>query len=130
VPQTGYAFNTDRQAFLATAVRKADTHWSRLRGLIGEDERSFPAGSGLWIVPCHGVHTFAMQFPIDVLYLSESLRVQRIEENVKPWRLTPFETEAATVLELPARTLWNSGTTLGDRIEIVFDHGAAKEECA
>ncbi len=122
----GYAFNADRQAFLATAVRMANTHWSRLRGLIGEDERSFPAGSGLWIVPCHGVHTFAMQFPIDVVYLSASLRVQRIEENVKPWRLTPFETDTATVLELPARTIWNSGTGIGDRIEIVFN-GRNKE---
>ena len=116
----------DKQAFLATAVRLANTHWSRMRGLIGEDERSFPAGSALWIVPCHGIHTFAMQFPIDILYLSESLKVQRIEENVKPWRFTAFETEAATVLELPARTIWNSGTMVGDRIEIVFN-GSKKE---
>jgi hypothetical protein len=33
------------------------------------DAGSFPAGQGLWIVPSRGVHTFAMRFPIDVIYL-------------------------------------------------------------
>jgi uncharacterized protein len=130
VSRTGYAFNTDRQAFLATSVRLANTHWTRLRGLIGEDERSFPAGSGLWIVPCHGVHTFAMQFPIDVVYLSKDLVVERIEENVKPWRMTPFETDATSVLELPARTIWNTGTLVGDKLEIVLQQGERLEASA
>jgi uncharacterized protein len=126
----GYAFNTDRQAFLATDVRLAGTHWTRLRGLIGENERTFPAGSGLWIIPCHGVHTFAMQFAIDVVYLSKDLVVARIEENVKPWRVTPFETEAASVLELPARTIWNTGTLVGDRLEIVLQAAELLEASA
>ena len=54
-----------------THLRIADTHWSRFCGLMGTDVGSFPAGQGLWIVPCHGVHTFAMRFPIDVIYLDQ-----------------------------------------------------------
>ena len=65
----GQAFNQTRQAYLATALAVADTHWTRLRGLLGLSSSDFRNGSGLWIVPCHGVHTLGMGFPIDVVYL-------------------------------------------------------------
>jgi uncharacterized membrane protein (UPF0127 family) len=71
-----------------------------------------------------------MQFAIDVVYLSKDLVVARIEENVKPWRVTPFETEAASVLELPARTIWNTGTLVGDRLEIVLQAAELLEASA
>ena len=66
---TGYALNRTRHAYLARHLRIADTHWSRFCGLMGTEAGSFPAGQGLWIVPSRGVHTFAMRFPIDVIYL-------------------------------------------------------------
>jgi hypothetical protein len=65
----GRAFNQTRQAYLATALAVADTHWTRLRGLLGLRSSDFRNGCGLWIVPCHGVHTLGMGFPIDVVYL-------------------------------------------------------------
>ena len=113
-----YAFNRTRQAFLASDLRVADTHWMRLKGLIGMHVGDFNRGQGLWIVPCQGVHTMFMQFPIDVLYLDENNLVLHMEENVRPWRLTPFRTGASSVLELPGRTLFVSGTAVGDAIEI------------
>ncbi len=105
----GYALNRTRNAYLATRVRLAATHWSRFRGLMGTDAARFPAGEGLWIVPCHGVHTFAMRFPIDVVYLDRGKVVVHIEENLKPWRLAAVRMSAASVLELPGQTL-NSTT--------------------
>ena len=113
-----YAFNRTRQAFLASDLRVADTHWMRLKGLIGTRVDDFSCGQGLWIVPCQGVHTMLMQFPIDVLYLDENNIVLHVEENVRPWRLTPIRTRASSVLELPGRTLFSSGTEVGDEIEI------------
>ncbi len=41
---SGYAFNRTRNAYLATNLSVAGTHWSRLRGLMGKDAASFPAG--------------------------------------------------------------------------------------
>ncbi len=117
----GYAYNQTRQAFLAQELRVADTHWSRLRGLMGSAQESFTAGHGLWIVPCHGVHTLMMRYSIDVVYLSEQNEVVQIEENVKPWRMTPMNMDAVTVLELPAHTVWNTGTKVGDQLEMVRD---------
>ena len=64
------AFNATRQTSLADDLRIADTHWTRLRGLLGASAAQFAQGQGLWIVPCRGVHTLGMSFAIDAIYLS------------------------------------------------------------
>ncbi len=117
----GYAFNKTRQTFLASQLQTADSHWKRLKGLLGTPETVFTAGKGLWIVPCHGVHTFGMRYAIDVVYLDSGHRVVHLEEHVKPWRMTPIRIEAETVMELPAHTIWNTQTRLGDEVEISLD---------
>jgi uncharacterized membrane protein (UPF0127 family) len=122
---TGYAFNRTRNAYLATHLSVAGTHWSRLRGLMGMDAASFTAGDGLWIIPSRGVHTLAMRFPIDVLYLDTNKLVVHVEQNLKPWRVARVSMRAASVLELPGNTLRSSGTAIGDEIEIAM--GQARE---
>jgi len=88
------------------------------------DAGSFPAGQGLWIVPSRGVHTFAMRFPIDVIYLDSDKVVVHLEENLKPWRLAPVRLKATSVLELPCRTLSSTQTAIGDKIEIALGQAA------
>jgi len=114
------AFNRTRQTQLASALAVADTHWTRLRGLLGLRSSDFRNGCGLWIVPCRGVHTLGMGFPIDVLYLDRTMSVIRIQAGMKPWRVAPVTMQAASVLELPCRTTEESGTAVGDRIEITL----------
>lgn len=115
---TAYAFNRSRNAYLATEVAVADTHWTRLRGLMGTSAESFRSGQGLWIVPCHGVHTFAMRFPIDVVYLDQARKVLHLERSLQPWRIAPVRRKAVSVLELPCDTLTTTGTVIGDELEI------------
>jgi uncharacterized membrane protein (UPF0127 family) len=86
--------------------------------LIGAKASDFRAGQALWIVPSRGVHTIAMGFPLDVLYLDGARNVLHLEENVKPWRVAPIRMSAASVLELPLGTIQKSGTEIGDQIEI------------
>jgi uncharacterized membrane protein (UPF0127 family) len=119
-PSDGQAFNRTRQAHLATALAIANTHWSRLRGLLGLGANDFRNGSGLWIVPCHGVHTLGMGFPIDVLYLDDGLKVVGIQRDVRPWRFSPVLRNAASVLELPCGTAAETKTAVGDTIEITL----------
>ena len=119
-PADGKAFYLTRQAHLATALAVADTHWRRLRGLLGLGSDDFRNGSGLWIVPCHGVHTLGMGFPIDVLYLDHGLKVVRIQPEVRPWRFTPVLRKAASVLELPCGTAAETKTAVGDTIVITL----------
>jgi uncharacterized protein len=114
----GYAFNRTRQAHLATELSFAKSHWSRLRGLMGVSPGDFRSGQGLWIVPSHGVHTFAMRFPIDVVYLNGDKVVVYLKANLQPWRLAPVSLQAVSVLELPNNTLQSTGTAIGDHIEI------------
>ncbi len=124
---TGYAFNRTRNAYLATRLSVAGTHWSRLCGLMGKDAASFPAGNGLWIVPCRGVHTLAMKFPIDVLYLDKNKFVVHVEQNLKPWRMARVSMRATSVLELPGNTLKSSATAVGDEIEIALEPTRTRE---
>lgn len=116
----GKAFNQTRQAYLATALAVADTHWTRLRGLIGLATNDFRNGSGLWIKPCHGVHTLGMGFPIDVIYLDRSMTVVHVESELKPWRFAAVRRQAVSVLELPCCMVAETRTAVGDRIEITL----------
>jgi len=119
----GQAFNQTRQACLATALAVADTYWTRLRGLIGVSAGDFGNGHGLWIVPCRGVHTLGMGFPIDVVYLDSSMTVVHVQSEVRPWRFAPIQMRASSVLELPCRTAAETHTSVGDKIEILFENG-------
>jgi len=119
-PSLGQAFNQTRQAYLATALAVADTHWTRLRGLLGLAVGDFRNGNGLWIVPCHGVHTLGMGFPIDAVYLNREMKVILVQSQLQPWRFAPVRAKATSVLELPCHTVAETGTVVGDRIEITI----------
>jgi uncharacterized protein len=116
----GHAYNQTRQAYLATSLAVADTHWTRLRGLLGVSAGDFGNGQGLWIVPCHGVHTLGMGFAIDVVYLDHKMKVIHIQNDLQPWRFAAVRTQAASVLELPCHTANESGTVVGDNIQITI----------
>jgi uncharacterized membrane protein (UPF0127 family) len=87
---------------------------------MATDSSRFRPGQGLWIVPSRGVHTFAMRFPIDVVYLDREKVVIHTEDGLKPWRLAAIRVAAASVLELPAGTLSQSQTALGDQVDIFW----------
>jgi uncharacterized membrane protein (UPF0127 family) len=123
VSTQGQAFNLTRQAFLATSLAVADTHWTRLRGLLGTRADDCRNGAGLWIVPCHGVHTLGMGFPIDVVYLDRAMTVIHVEAELKPWRFAPVRRAATSVLELPCRSAAETNTAPGDKIEITLPRG-------
>ncbi len=123
------AVNLTRGVCLAENVRVASTHWTRFRGLIGTDKSAFQPGQALWIVPCRGVHTMAMDFPLDVIYLDQAGCAVDVHTGVKPWRFAPVRLRAASVLELPAGVVQRSGTAIGDQIEI-GDSNQAKETTA
>jgi len=118
LPPQGQAFNRTRQRPLATELAVADTHWTRLRGLLGLKPGQFLPGSGLWILPCHGVHSLGMRFAIDVVYLDSDRTVVYVQSGLKPWRVAPVRGKAASVLELPCGMAVETGTEVGDKIEI------------
>ncbi len=73
--------------------------FDRMRGLV---LRPVPAdGSGLLIDPCASVHTFAMSYPIDIVYLDENFKVVRNVDGLVPWRVSACR-NAHMTLELAA----------------------------
>jgi uncharacterized protein len=117
-----YAFNRTRSTYLATDLIIARTHWSRFRGLMATNSATFPPGRGLWINPSHGIHTFAMRFAIDAVYLDRDRNVIHLEEDLQPWRVAAVRVHATSVLELPTGTIRASSTMPGDRIDILLEH--------
>ena len=126
----GYAFNRTRTTYLATDLVIARTHWSRFRGLMATDSSRFSRGQGLWINPSHGIHTFAMRFAIDAVYLDRERVVIHIEEGLKPWRMAAVFVRAASVLELPTGTVRESMTVVGDQVDISFEERPIHTEAA
>ncbi len=117
----GYAFNRTRTTYLATDLVIARSHWSRFRGLMATESSRFPRGRGLWISPSHGIHTFAMRFPIDAIYLDRERIVIHIEESLKPWRVAAVRVNAVSVLEVPTGTVRESLTAVGDQVDIFLE---------
>lgn len=110
------AYNVTRNQTLIQRGEVADNAWTRLRGLIGH--RPLEAGEGMMIEPCNSIHTFFMGFPIDVLFVSEDGTVVGLAEERAPNRIGPIVREAKFVLELPAETIAQTGTRVGDRVVI------------
>jgi hypothetical protein len=88
-----------------------------MKGLMGRAPEHFPPGSGLWILPSNGIHTFGMRFPIDAAYLDSHRRVVRVYKRLVPSRIAALSFRAKSVLELPAGTLEAARTEVGDELE-------------
>jgi uncharacterized membrane protein (UPF0127 family) len=86
-----------------------------MQGLLGR--KSLQPGEGLLITPCMGIHTFAMRFPIDVLFIDKRNIVIAAIRNLRPNRLTRLYPGASGVIELPVGTLDVTETRAGDLIE-------------
>ncbi|MFB3778996.1 MAG: DUF192 domain-containing protein [Bryobacteraceae bacterium] len=106
--------NLTRGSVLADRAEVADTSRKRRVGLLKHD--SLPSGQGLWIIPCEGVHTFGMKFPIDVVFLDRAKKVLKIRAGMGPRRIS-LCLRAHSVLELPAGTAAAAQTQPGDQLE-------------
>ncbi len=111
--------NHTRASTLGDRVHLAGTSQHRRTGLLRH--RGLPAGSGLWINPCEAIHTFGMNFPIDVAFLDRRHRVVKIRQGLGPRRICVCW-RAASVLELPAGTIAGSRTQRGDLLQIRGGH--------
>lgn len=113
-----YVYNKTRETFVATETIVAADYFRRLIGLLGKTKRWAKSGRGLWIIPSRGVHTIGMLFPIDLVYLNKNKEVVHVEEHVRPFRISKVSLKTNSVLELPAHTIYLSGTKVGDQLEI------------
>ena len=109
--------NTTRNVLLADNVEVADTFALRSKGLLGR--KNLVAGHAMMIKPCNSIHTFCMQFPIDVIFVHKTGRILRVYDTLNPGRLTPIVWGSAYVVELPAGILSRTRTCSNDNIALV-----------
>jgi uncharacterized membrane protein (UPF0127 family) len=78
-------------------VCKKTSFFAKTKGLIGEKKPQAIYFETRW-----GIHTFGLQFPIDVLIMNEQNKVVKLKENLKPNRIFLWNPRYKSVLELPA----------------------------
>lgn len=108
--------NRTRGVVIADQVEIAASFWTRARGVIGRG--SLPQGFALVIWPCRAIHMAFVAMPLDVVHVDRDGCVVRILHRIRPWRIGPIVWKSAWAIELPAGTAANTGTQVGDSVEL------------
>jgi uncharacterized membrane protein (UPF0127 family) len=108
--------NSRNQAIVADHLLTAFDSASRNTGLLRH--QSLAEGDALIIAPTNAIHTFFMQFAIDVVFANREGFVMKVCQAVRPWRLAAAW-RAYAVIELAAGSLDRSATARGDRLVVV-----------
>jgi uncharacterized membrane protein (UPF0127 family) len=112
--------NHSRRLVLAESIETAFDSNARRKGLLGR--RAFAPGAVLAIAPSNAVHTFRMQFPIDLLCISREGRVVKRVLGLKPGRIAAA-LRAFAVLEFAAGSAQVASTSIGDRLALRDNSG-------
>ncbi|MCX7781833.1 MAG: DUF192 domain-containing protein [Negativicutes bacterium] len=107
--------NLSRNTVIASTARVAATFGQRLKGLLGT--RELPRGEALIIRPCRSVHTFGMNYPIDVIFAGADNKIIKTVSDLGPGRIAACFA-GSYVIELPAGTLAATCTQAGDQIAV------------
>ena len=111
--------NLDNDSIIAEHIHVADRFWNRLKGLMFTED--LPSDCGLHIRPCRGIHTFFMQYSIDVLHLDSRHQVVGIEENLQPGKTGKSFPRTAEIVELSAGKIQKTGTKIGHRLKFQME---------
>ncbi|WP_249870302.1 DUF192 domain-containing protein [Oceanobacillus saliphilus] len=108
--------NIDTDEAIAERVKGAYTFWSRFKGLMLTE--SMPENEALHISPCTAIHTFFMKYSIDIIYLNKEKEIVGIEEYLEPGRIGKKFMNVKSVIELPAGTIRNTSTAVGQKVNL------------
>ncbi len=101
---------------LISNLEIADSFFSRAKGLLGT--KKLNQDQGLWIHQCNSIHTFFMNYTIDCIFIDKNLVVQKIFQNVKPYRMTLPVFKANSVIEVAAGVSNNWNLKSGDQLHV------------
>ena len=109
---------------VATTVEAAFDSAARTRGLLGR--QSLAPDHALVIAPCEAIHTFGMQFPIDVIFVAQDGRIVKIRQNMRAGRMTAAIGAFATI-EMAAGEADRHGLTAGEYLEVTAPAPSPRE---
>ena len=111
--------NTARNTILGETIEVASTATQKVRGLLGRE--CLEDGQGLLFKGCSSLHTFFMNFPIDVVFTDRNGKVLTAAAEVRPFKLVAAPLRAYYAIERPAGAIERSMTKEGDTL--TFDDG-------
>jgi uncharacterized membrane protein (UPF0127 family) len=109
--------NANRNTIIGEAIEVASTAAQKTKGLLGRD--CLADGEGLMFKGCSSLHTFFMQFAIDIIFADRSLKVLKTAKSVKPFKLVAAPLRAYYAIELPVGAIDGSDTKPGDALQFV-----------
>lgn len=109
--------NLTQKKYLARSPLYANSHWLRLRGMIG---RTFSASEfdAMVFSNCNSIHTMFMSVRIDVVFITRDNVICGLRKALPPWCPLVRCGKAFTTLELPAGSIDLTGTRLGDIVDL------------
>ena len=107
--------NTRNNRIVARTLLTAFDSASRRKGLLDHD--SLADGSAMIIAPTSAIHTFAMRFAIDVIFVSKDGRVLKVRPHVRPRRIAAAW-RAFAVVEMASGAIQLSDTRAGDQLQL------------
>lgn len=106
-------FNETKNKLIASSAKRPGSLLEKSIGLIGVKE-PYP----LVLKTRFGIHTFGLQFPIDVLVLNKNNEIVALKENLRPFNFYFWNPNFDLVIELPQSTVKKTKTALGDKLSL------------
>ncbi len=88
----------------------------RMKGLLGC--KHLPSGEGVYLEPAPVIHTFFMQFTLDLIFLDASMRVTRYRRNARPFTIVHGGKGARSVVEVESGWLRSDLVGVGDKLDM------------
>ena len=108
------AYNQTRECFLALEVLATELSFANIGDILAK--QTFKSGEGIWLKPFHGIPTTDLYAPLDLIYLDSHCRVIELVESFPTFLATSVISRPASVLVLPAHSIYSSQTQPGDQL--------------
>ncbi|MDF2884768.1 MAG: hypothetical protein K0R54_5338 [Clostridiaceae bacterium] len=109
--------NIDYNTVISENLTVADTYFKRLKGLMFTKE--LPSQNALQIIPCSEIHTFFMNYSIDVLYLDGNNNIVYMDEKLQSGKIGKYVKNARSVIELPAGKIKETNIKVGQTVQCI-----------
>lgn len=96
---------------------KAEKHRSTTFGLLGK-KKAYP----IYFQTRWGIHTFSLNFAIDVVVMDEKFRVVEIKQSLPANKVFLWNPKYKNILELPSGTNKKMGIKLNSKIKLIFSN--------
>jgi len=113
-PKTHCAYNQTRECFLGLQVTTADLPYGSVDKYF--ESLTLKSGEGVWLSPFRGIPVTDLHAPLDLIYLDGDCRVTETVESFPTFRASASSTPPASVLALPAHSIYSSQTQAGDQL--------------